>query len=148
MMVISPWKKDKKKTRWVLLDIHSARSLPYNQDPTKKRRRSECPRDTLCTSSHTLRIFSRTTSIPHADSFPVELFLVGRRNRCATWLDYRFWVIPESKLTVTWINTNTFPSPSEIPNSRLVELLPLTGRSGGLGSSTIFKKFNEPYAPS
>ena len=22
------------------------------------------------------------------------------------------------------------------------------GRGGGLGSSTIFKKFNEPYAPS
>ena len=24
----------------------------------------------------------------------------------------------------------------------------MAGRGGGLGSSTIFKKFNEPYAPS
>ena len=36
------------------------------------------------------------------------------------------------------------PNPFEIPKSPHT----YTWRDGGLGSSTIFKKFNEPYAPS
>jgi len=31
---------------------------------------------------------------------------------------------------------------------RAVSFQNVSGRGGGLGSSTIFKKFNEPYAPS
>jgi len=76
---------------------------------------------------HTLCISFLTISIPQGDSSHVELFLVGRRKRVwyLTWLQI-FGSFP--RLVWPWQkqNTNTFPSPTEIPNPPPLELLPLT----------------------
>jgi len=44
-------------------------------------------------------------------------------------------------------NINIFVNTSNDIHNRTVRVC-VSGRGGGLGSSTIFKKFNEPYAPS